>query len=81
MKQITEPLQITEFRANLNEYFDSSALSPLLITSARKKWSRVLIDLGFYNQLVEMSEDYMDSKELVSRVKNDSWKYFSINEV
>ena len=80
MQKIKEPIPVTNFRQNLNKYFSESWSEPVLVNSARVG-SRVLLDLKKYNELLEIYEDYLDSKFLMDRVENDSWEYFSIDSL
>ena len=80
MKKIQNPIQVTDFRIHLSKYFQESQKTPLLVTSARG-WSRVLIDLDNYNDLIETYEDYQDSITLIDKVDKDSWDYISIDNL
>jgi len=80
MYKIKEPVQATKFRQNFREYVIESKNEPVLVNSSRL-WNRVFLDLEKYNKLVEIYEDYQDSQELINLEKNDSWEYFSLNDV
>ena len=80
MIKIQNPIQVTDFRIHLSKYFQDSQKQPLLVTSARS-WSRVLMDLDDYNDLIDTYEDYQDSITLIDRVNKDSWEYISIDNI
>lgn len=39
------------------------------------------MDLQKNNKFLEDYEDYLDSIFLINRIKNDSWEYFSLEDL
>ncbi|MFT5037277.1 MAG: hypothetical protein ACI9VM_000856 [Candidatus Azotimanducaceae bacterium] len=64
ISKIKDIIQTSELRKNLSQYLTLSASEPVAVSGGHSDGTRVLLDADLYNKLVEVYEDYQDSKLL-----------------
>ena len=77
--KIEKHIGISDFRKNLSQYFKDAKRKPLVVAGNRGKDTRVVVDVGLYNELVGAYEDRLDAEclqELVAadKGKNTPWQ-------
>ena len=79
--KIPEITSVSEFRSNLSNYMDKVKSRPVFISVHRGKDTRVILDSKMYNELIEMYEDYCDSKTLIKMKKEDDGTRISWGDI